>query len=139
MVTTDGLPSARVIPFQMQRMFQNLLGNPLKFSKKDTQPVITIAHSFVSKDEIKNGLVGSVNQYSQIDVWDNVIGFNVDASEKIFGLFQRLHGRSAYEGSGIGLAICRKIVENHGGIIQATSKVGKGSKFTIILPYGITQ
>jgi signal transduction histidine kinase len=73
-------------------------------------------------------------QYLKIDFKDNGIGFDEEYAERIFNLFDRLHSRSAYEGTGVGLAICRKIAENHGGTIKAKSSPGKGAEFTIIIP-----
>jgi signal transduction histidine kinase len=119
----------------MQQLFQNLIANALKFSKKEAPPQISVRHAFVSSVESEDKHLHAAGQYLQIYVSDNGIGFDKEASERIFGLFQRLHGKSAYEGSGIGLAICRKIAENHGGIITAASEPGNGSTFTITLPY----
>jgi signal transduction histidine kinase len=134
-ITSDGLPQAEVVPYQMQQLFQNLIANALKFSKKETNPQIRVTHAFVSASEIEDKHLQAAQQYLQIHVSDNGIGFDKEGAERIFGLFQRLHGKSAYEGSGIGLAICRKITGNHGGIIKATSEPGNGSTFTITIPY----
>jgi PAS domain S-box-containing protein len=134
LVTSDGLPQAVVIPVQIQQLFQNLISNALKFSKKGVPPQIRITHAIVSSKEVQEMNLQPANHYLQIHVWDNGIGFNKEAAEKIFGLFQRLHGKSAYEGSGLGLAICRKIAENHGGSIIATSEPNVGSTFTVLLP-----
>jgi PAS domain S-box-containing protein len=133
-VTSDGLPKADVIPFQMQQLFQNLISNSFKFSRKGTPPRVQLTHRIVTPWEADGKQVQHADRYLQILVCDNGIGFNNEASEKIFGLFQRLHGKSSYEGSGIGLAICRKIVENHGGQITATSEQDKGATFVITLP-----
>lgn len=133
-IKSDGLPEAKVIPLQMQQLFQNLLANALKFSRKLIPPLITITHSFVPAEEIKEKKLKAAKQYLQIRVTDNGIGFDNNAAEKIFGLFQRLHNRTDFEGSGIGLAICKRIVENHGGAISATSEQGKGAILTILIP-----
>ncbi|MDB5252028.1 MAG: domain S-box protein [Flaviaesturariibacter sp.] len=132
-ITGDPLPEADVVPFQMQQLFQNLLSNALKFARRDVPPVIRITHRYV------NGLPGltvleTAHTYLEISVADNGIGFNDPGGDKVFGLFKRMHDRSAYEGSGVGLAICRKIVENHGGTISASSILGEGSVFTFTLP-----
>ena len=132
-VASDGLQEAEVIPFQIQQVFQNLISNALKFSKRDVPPQIKITHQIVSSQEA-NLPTGPGGTYLQIKVSDNGIGFNQEASEKIFGLFQRLHGKSAFEGSGLGLAICRKVAENHEGSISATSEPNVGSTFTLLLP-----
>jgi light-regulated signal transduction histidine kinase (bacteriophytochrome) len=134
-ITTDGLPQVEAVPYQMQQLFQNLIINALKFAKKGEQPRIDIKHKVISSEEVNSRHLQPASQYLEISVSDNGIGFPEDAKEKIFGLFQRLHGKSAYEGSGIGLSICRKIAENHGGIINATSEPGKGATFTVTLPF----
>ena len=123
-----------MIPSQFRQLFQNLLSNSLKFVKEGVQPVITIGCTRPSDDEInKLGLTDDV-QYFKITIKDNGIGFENEFAGKIFAIFQRLHGRSEYEGSGIGLAICKKIVEHHRGVIYATGVPGHGATFTIILP-----
>jgi PAS domain S-box-containing protein len=134
-ISSDGLPQAEVVPYQMQQLFQNLIANALKFSKKETNPQISVTHAFVPSGVMEYKHLQPARQYLQIYVSDNGIGFDREGSERIFELFQRLHGKSAYEGSGIGLAICRKIAENHGGIITATSEPSNGSTFTITLPF----
>lgn len=133
-ITSDGLPEAEVVPFQMQQLFQNLIANALKFSKKEERPKITITHSFLAPEDVNGLPVPQASRYLQICVVDNGIGFNMEAADKIFGLFQRLHAKSAYEGSGLGLAICRKIVENHGGAINATSEPNQGATFSVTFP-----
>ncbi len=107
---------------QMRRLFQNLLGNALKFRRKDEPPVIRLAAS------------NTPDGTWSITVADNGIGFREAQGERIFRMFERLHPRAAYDGSGIGLAICRRIVERHGGTIAATSITGQGTTFTITLP-----
>jgi light-regulated signal transduction histidine kinase (bacteriophytochrome) len=133
-VLSDGLPDAAVVPFQMQQLFQNLIGNSLKFSRKLIKPEVKVSHSFVAAKEVPIKDLKQAKQYLRIEVADNGIGFDEEAAEKIFGLFQRLHGRSDYEGSGVGLAICKRIVERHGGIITASSKVWEGATFAFFLP-----
>ncbi|HYO21366.1 MAG TPA: PAS domain S-box protein [Flavisolibacter sp.] len=128
------LPEAIVIPTQMGRLFQNLISNSLKFSRKLEPPVITIASAFLDKTKMKEEGLWPSEQYLQLDFKDNGIGFEQEYAERIFNLFDRLHGRSAYEGTGVGLAICRKIAENHGGTIKARSVPGEGAEFTIIIP-----
>lgn len=133
-ITSDGLPEAKVIPLQVQQLFQNLLANALKFARKLTPPRITVTHSFVPAEEVKEKNLLAAKQYLQMVVADNGIGFDNNAAEKIFGLFQRLHNRTDFEGSGIGLAICKRIMENHGGAILASSEQGKGAIFIIMIP-----
>jgi two-component system CheB/CheR fusion protein len=119
------LPVIDADAHQMRRLFQNLLGNALKFRRKDTPPVVRLDAS-VSGDG-----------FCTMTVTDNGIGLKEEHAIKIFRMFERLNGREAYEGSGIGLAICRKIVERHRGTIVATSTVGEGTTLTITLP--VTQ
>jgi light-regulated signal transduction histidine kinase (bacteriophytochrome) len=138
-VHSDGLPEANVIPFQMQQLFQNLISNSLKFSKKGRQPSVQLTHRFMTPWEADISHAVPAERYLQILVCDNGIGFSNEASEKIFGLFQRLHSKSTYEGSGIGLAICRKIIENHGGQIAATSEPDNGATFVITLPLAASE
>ena len=132
----DKLPSANIIPSQFRQLFQNLLSNSLKFVRPGVQPEINIRYKLIQASEIPNYQIKDAKQYHKIAFSDNGIGFEMEYAGKIFAIFQRLHGRSEYEGSGIGLAICKKIIEHHGGIIYATSELGKGSTFTFILPAG---
>lgn len=134
-ISSDGLPEAVVISFQMQQLFQNLIGNALKFSKKIVAPQVKVTHAIIDAIKVQDQDLQPAKKYLQIQVNDNGIGFSPEAASKIFGLFQRLHGRSDYEGSGLGLAICKRIMENHDGVISASSQLGEGSTFTIILPF----
>ncbi|HKP32941.1 MAG TPA: PAS domain S-box protein [Chitinophagaceae bacterium] len=109
---------------EIGQLFQNLISNALKFNDKEI-PVVNISCTIKNNDDIK---------IIQIEVRDNGIGFEDVYRKKIFDIFQRLHGKSSYSGSGIGLAICKKIVESHGGKISATAEPGKGSTFIIKLP-----
>jgi signal transduction histidine kinase len=121
-VELETLPTIEADPNQMRQLFQNLIGNGLKFHGKE-KPVVHI-DSLVRSDGI-----------CQVQVKDNGIGFDAGSAEKIFAPFQRLHGRSSpYKGTGMGLAICKKIVERHGGTISAASKPGEGSTFAVTLP-----
>jgi signal transduction histidine kinase len=129
-----GLPEAAVIPIQMQQLLQNLIANALKFLKEGVPPVITITSAILSKKDAAGLLPQPSDHNLQLNVTDNGIGFSAEDGDKIFGLFQRLHGRSAYEGSGLGLALCRRIAENHGGTITATSEPDNGATFTVLLP-----
>ena len=122
------LPTIDADPMQMRQLMQNLIGNALKFRQKDTAPLIGIHALRVEP----NGSGGS--GYCQIYVRDNGIGFDEKYADKIFAVFQRLHGRTEYEGSGVGLAICRKIAERHNGTITAQSLPDGGSTFIVTLP-----
>lgn len=137
-VHASGLPVIEAIPLHMTQLFSNLISNALKFSKQDAQPEIKITAFPLPLSEIKEHLtLKAETPYYRIDITDNGIGFKQNQSSRIFNIFQRLHGKTAYEGTGIGLALCQKIVHNHHGEIYATSESGKGSTFTVILP--VTQ
>jgi signal transduction histidine kinase len=109
----------------MRQLIQNLVGNALKFHRDGVAPVVRI-----SAEPMQNGNSGCY----QVTVADNGIGFDEKYLDKIFTVFQRLHGRAEYEGSGIGLAVCRKIVERHHGSITAHSTPGEGARFVMTLP-----
>lgn len=127
------LPTLNVIPFQMQQLFINLIGNSLKYSKKNVIPHIKIENSLVTaKDE--ELLPNTKDKFYKISVEDNGIGFEQEYANKIFILFNRLHNKNQFDGTGIGLAICKKIVENHKGYIFAEGHPNEGSTFTIYLP-----
>ncbi len=120
---------------QMVQLFQNLVSNAIKFTEPGKPPVIELSHTVVDRDELGKELIAPKHaQYYRIDLKDNGIGFDEKYLEKIFITFQRLHGRSEYEGAGIGLSICKKIVEKHDGYISAKSEPGKGSVFFVYLP-----
>lgn len=129
------LPEIEAIPMQMNQLFTNLLSNSLKFSRENVKPVVTITASRVSQEEISEyTMLNPEVSYYIIQVTDNGIGFEQKNAEKIFNIFQRLHNKTEYAGTGIGLALCKKIVLNHHGDIYATSTPQKGSVFNIILP-----
>lgn len=133
-VDSDVLPVVMAIPVQMSQLFGNLFSNALKFSAPGRNLILEIRQSVLGPDEVRNYPVSSADSYNKIDFRDNGIGFNQENASQIFNIFQRLHGRESYEGTGIGLAMCKKIVENHGGHIFATSSPGVGTTFTVILP-----
>lgn len=133
-ITSDKLPAVKMVPSQMRQLFQNLLSNSLKFSKEGTRPEISVTHRYLNASEGARYNLAPAARYLQVDISDNGIGFDLQYASKIFSIFQRLHGKSEYEGTGIGLAICKKIAENHGGTIIANSVIGQGSTFTIIIP-----
>jgi PAS domain S-box-containing protein len=133
-IKADPLPEAKIIPSQFRQLFQNLLSNSLKFVKPGIPPVITITHSLLKANDVVHYQLTAANHYHKLEFKDNGIGFENEFAGKIFAIFQRLHGRSEYEGSGIGLAICKKIVEHHGGIIYASGVIDQGATFTVILP-----
>ncbi|HSF44782.1 MAG TPA: ATP-binding protein, partial [Chitinophagaceae bacterium] len=133
-IKVDPLPQLEVVPSQIKQVFNNLLNNALKFIRPEGKPVISFCCEHLSPEERKQYKLKQNREYYKISVEDNGIGFDKAYAEKIFQIFQRLHGKSEYSGSGIGLAICRKIADNHKGMIFAESEPGKGSCFTFILP-----
>lgn len=123
-----------IIPFQFTQLMQNLIANAIKFAKPDTPPLIKITNMIVSGAELEYENCKKEDNYCHIVIQDNGIGFDPKFSEKIFDVFQKLHDRDAYEGTGIGLAIVKKIVENHNGFIKASGEPMKGARFDIYLP-----
>ena len=118
----EGLPKIEADALQMHQLLQNLIGNALKFSRDNIQLIIHVSGELIGQDKCK------------IIIKDNGIGFDSQYAERIFGVFQRLHGRGKFEGSGIGLSIVRKIIDKHRGSIKATGIPNQGATFTIILP-----
>jgi PAS domain S-box-containing protein len=132
-INCSGLPVIQGIDSQLRQLFTNLIGNSLKFCQ--SHPVIGITCDIPSQTEIAgNPELHAGNKYVRLTVTDNGIGFEQQHAEKIFNIFQRLHARTEYSGTGIGLALCKKIVDNHHGTIRAVSAPGQGSTFTILLP-----
>jgi signal transduction histidine kinase len=132
-ITVSDLPGAEIVTGQMRQVFQNIISNALKFSKKDVSPEISVTGQLI--DSCSFDAKPSENgEYCKIVIKDNGIGFDNQYANKIFTIFQRLHSRETYDGTGIGLAITRKIIEKHSGIITASGKENIGSEFTIILP-----
>jgi PAS domain S-box-containing protein len=132
-VDVGELPTINGDPTQMRQLMQNLLSNALKFQPPGAQPVVTIRSREFSPDEGAGASVNA-NRMWEITVQDNGIGFEEKHLEKIFAVFQRLHGRAEFEGTGIGLAVVRRIVERHGGAITARSQPDKGATFIVTLP-----
>ena len=139
-IIVDKLPeNLSLDKIQMRQLFQNLISNALKFSNKDVIPKVKIRAKKVKRETLSvseqtSFIDTSIDEYWKIDVIDNGIGFDEKYVDRIFSVFQRLHGRSTYKGTGIGLSICKKICENHKGMITATSKEGEGATFSIFLP-----
>lgn len=133
-VDVGKLPVIQADKSQIEQLLLNLISNAIKFRKPDTKPVISIASREPEESELKG--LHLVNQFdwATITIEDNGIGFDQSFAEKIFAPFQRLHGRSSYKGTGIGLAVCRRIVERHNGQIKAVSEPDKGAKFYMIIP-----
>ena len=134
-ISIDELPSLEVNAGLMVPLFSNLIGNAIKYRKKDTHPVISIYAKQEPPQEERNNLDHpSKGKYCRIFVEDNGIGFDQKYADQIFEMFIRLHGNNEYEGTGIGLALCKQIVEHHNGYISALSKEDNGSTFIISLP-----
>ncbi len=121
MVEVGELPTVPVDPRQARQLFQNLISNSLKFRREGVDPVVRIDGS-------------SGGRFAEITVADNGIGFDPEYADRIFRVFERLHERSAYPGTGIGLALCRKVAERHGGSIGAVGRPGEGATFVVRLP-----
>ncbi len=130
----DDLGEAKVIPFQIRQVFQNLLENSIKFAKPDTHPKIEIKAKKIEGAKIKKLVLDAKQTYLQLSFSDNGIGFEAQYGNQIFEIFKRLHGKLEYQGTGIGLAIVKKIAINHDGTITATGTLGKGSVFCLYLP-----
>jgi len=137
-IETTDLCQLNIIPFQFRQLLHNLLSNSLKFSRPDQPPHIIIKNSVAIGREFESAVLLEKRKYCHISVSDNGIGFDQQYSDKIFEVFQRLHGRAEYDGTGIGLAIVKKIVENHNGIITVQSELNKGTTFDIYIPVSDT-
>jgi signal transduction histidine kinase/CHASE3 domain sensor protein len=134
-VQMSKLPLVYGDPAQLQRLFLNLIGNAIKFRKENEAPRIEITSQKLGSGELMEQFgINAEEGMHHISIADNGIGFDEKHAEKIFNIFQRLHGRSAYPGTGIGLAICRKIVMAHNGYIFADGEAGRGARFSILMP-----
>ncbi|CCH01681.1 PAS/PAC sensor signal transduction histidine kinase [Fibrella aestuarina BUZ 2] len=135
-VDVDQLPTVQGDASQLGQLFQNLLSNALKFNVPNQRPHIQVRSQTVAADLLPADVrpTRPASAYYRIDVTDNGIGFEAKYTDRIFQVFQRLHGRGQYEGTGIGLAICEKVAANHGGAITATSQPNQGATFSVYLP-----
>jgi light-regulated signal transduction histidine kinase (bacteriophytochrome) len=131
------LPTLLVVPLQFHQLFSNLIINAIKYRRSGTKLVIKISATIVTVAGMPEEGPFKDDRYWKIEVSDNGIGFDQVYAERIFELFQRLHGKSEYEGTGIGLAICKKIVQNHNGFINATGQMDTGAVFNIYLPLNL--
>ena len=136
-IKSEHLPTLKVIPFQIQQMFINLLGNSIKYSKANVPPEIHIDYRKISLQQIGQLVLPAKKDFHKFTFSDNGIGFSEEYSQRIFELFSRLHNKDEIAGTGIGLAICKKIIENHKGYILAKGKPGEGAVFEIYLPEDI--
>jgi PAS domain S-box-containing protein len=132
----DKLPSIEAVGLQMNQLFYNLISNSLKFTKPDVPPVITITAHAATAEQLREHIRTPLPfaSYYKICIRDNGIGFEKQYFDQIFEIFKRLHGRETYPGSGIGLALCRRIISNHGGALYTESTPGEGATFCLILP-----
>jgi two-component system sensor kinase FixL len=133
-IETEPLPTIDADPTQMRQLIQNLLSNALKFQPANQIPEIKLTARIFKTEEDLATEIPAGTEYCELVVQDNGIGFEEVYAEKIFAVFQRLHGRSEYEGTGVGLAVCRRITDRHGGAITVRSTPGQGSAFTVTLP-----
>lgn len=130
-IVTEKLPSINAIPFQLLQLFTNLIGNSIKFAHTERPLQITISAEQVN-------LPHSAEPFHKISFSDNGIGFDRQYKDKIFEVFQRLHSKDTYEGTGIGLSICKRIMENHNGLIDARGEPGEGATFNLYFPMAMT-
>lgn len=138
-IEVSGTCEINAIPFQFKQLITNLVGNSLKFSKPEVPPHILIKSRFITAANAVNLPLLPNQKYCQITIADNGIGFDEEYKDRIFEIFQRLHGKSEYKGTGIGLAIVKKIVDNHNGFITASGVPGEGATFDIYIPSGNIQ
>jgi signal transduction histidine kinase len=132
-VAVEALPTLDADASQMHQLFQNLLANALKFQRPGEAPAIRVSAEVLDGGRESGSGIGAA-PVCRVQVEDNGIGFDEKYLDRLFKPFQRLHGQSAYEGTGIGLAICSKIAQRHGGSITASSRPGEGSRFVVTLP-----
>lgn len=135
-VRIEPLPVIYAAPVLMRQLFYNLLSNALKFKKNDRSPDILISSEKIKKETLPDKIQNGNTEYYKIVITDNGIGFDANFAEDIFMVFKRLHSHHEFEGTGVGLSICKKIVDNHNGIISASSRPGEGSVFSVYLPEG---
>jgi two-component system, LuxR family, sensor kinase FixL len=133
-VEVGELPFIEGDPLQMRQLLQNLIGNALKFQPPNAQPLIRIAGRILKSPFAGTPEEDPYAEQCELTIHDNGIGFDERYLDKIFAVFQRLHGRNEYEGTGVGLAVCRRITDRHGGTINAKSKPGEGATFIVTLP-----
>ncbi len=133
-IRTNDLCEVNIIQFQFIQLFQNLISNSLKFSRPEIKPLITINSTIIKGSTLDMKELLSNTDYCHMIYTDNGIGFASEYNERIFEVFQRLHTKEEYKGTGMGLAICKRIVENHNGLMTATGELNKGVRFDIYIP-----
>jgi PAS domain S-box-containing protein len=132
-IESEKLPTLNIFPLQFHQLFSNIISNAIKYHKPGIQPEIRITQNLISSTVLDEDAVPG-SKFWKISIQDNGIGFAPEHKNKIFDLFQRLHGKDEYEGTGIGLAICKKIMQNHHGFIKAEGKQNEGATFHIYVP-----
>jgi signal transduction histidine kinase len=132
-VEVGDLPTIQADPLQMRQLLQNLIGNALKFQRAGVAPHVRVSAQLVAGN-LPSNVGPESNSWCELTVEDNGVGFDPAYAPRVFELFQRLHRRDEFEGTGMGLAICKKIVERHGGTIAANSTPGQGSRFVVAFP-----
>ncbi len=130
----EKLPTINGVYVLIAQLFTNLIENAIKYSRPEIKPHIKITAELIHGNEIRHPSINKLKEYHVLKIADNGIGFEAQYENKIFGLFQRLHDNNEYSGTGIGLSICKKIVNNHNGFIIAVGKPNIGSTFTIYIP-----
>lgn len=139
-IESKSLPVIEGIPIQITQLFSNLISNSLKFAGKVKRPEINIDFIEMTEGEVRrHKMLNPTGTYYKISFRDNGIGFSQENAAQIFHIFQRLHARNEYQGTGIGLAICKKIAQTHNGEIYAESTPGEGATFHVILPKPLTD
>ncbi|HLO92550.1 MAG TPA: PAS domain-containing protein [Lentimicrobium sp.] len=133
-IEAEPLPVLNAVPGQIQQLFNNLIDNALKYSKSDVTPIIKISSKIVPGEQLTGFGLKKIAHYYCISFSDNGIGFDQKYANKIFELFQRLHSKTEYSGTGIGLTICKKVVQNHNGYITASGSPNEGSIFNLFFP-----
>jgi light-regulated signal transduction histidine kinase (bacteriophytochrome) len=135
-VRVEPLPTLTAELTQMRQLFGNLISNALKFVREDVPPVVRVSAVPATPDDLRRTNLDPNKRFVRLSVADNGIGFEPEYAERIFVIFQRLHAQAEFEGAGIGLAVCRRIAENHGGAIYAEGTPGQGATFSVLLPMG---
>ena len=133
-IETGNLPVVAGVRFQINQLFDNLISNSLKYHHPDRPPQIRISAELIAGSESGLEFADGQKEYYKITVADNGTGFDSLYADKVFDLFQRLHDKVNYSGTGIGLALCRRIVQNHHGFIVACGEEGQGATFTVYFP-----
>jgi light-regulated signal transduction histidine kinase (bacteriophytochrome) len=134
-IELSSLPKIKVVRIQFLQLFTNIIENGIKYSKQNIAPHVQISAQIAKREEVYKSIGNDTKtRYWKVSVADNGIGFEQEYEDKIFDMFQRLHSKTEYNGTGIGLAICKKVIQNHNGFITATGKPGVGSTFNIFVP-----